>query len=222
MWFISATIWLAIFTSLNNASTNRTNLKIDLGSLLGNDDKQLMPVGVELLSDNTVLIAGNGLQTFNLKPTYIKGLTNESNENSNGTILVLDSSTLKPKTLLKVGNRIDTISVNRIKNHVAIAGSFGLALLNSDLITTIFVNDLKYYSYNNKSDDNNCGVCCHPESKGEYSNCIVDIGDDDTIGIMVSGQQLWQYAVYSGTGIVSWFKFIFVVYMIFFYSVHIK
>eukprot|EP01084_Bolivina_argentea_P129702 229051_1 len=179
--------------SAYGASNTSLNFNINLGTFLGSSGtNQLYPVAVDLLTDGTVLVAGNGQYTFGLSNSYIEGLSNSSsNSKSNGTILVIDPKTLKPSKLIKISDSIYDLTVNRKTNDFVIAGSFGIAIIKSDLTASFYVNSLSEFNFSSST-----GIC-----NSDGKTCKVNIANDNTVGAMIATNRLsqgyYEYAVLS-------------------------
>ena len=179
-------IFCKIFCLLGVISAENLNFNIDFGTFLGETvDNQLYPTSVGILSDSTILIAGNGLYDFGLTNIiYVNGLSNATvNSKSKGSILFIYDA--KPLGIIKVGNRIDTLHVNHANNNIVISGSFGVAVIDASelksksLAKLVWLDGLSDIPVGNTCGNDN--ICCYDNR----TYCVTGIGTDNTVSIAV-------------------------------------
>ena len=197
------------------------DLKVLTGTYLGDGEKNIfLPVSVELMETDAsstdsandvqrslVVVGGNGQFTFG---QTAKTILNASSQ-SNGTValLVVDSASgsLKPAAVIKVGNRVDAVSV-RADGILAVVGDFGAALLklsaafwgdNSDQpdVSVVWHDDFALVQRGS------CGLCCDGQNRCRISVSKANAPDQATapsvaVGIPVVGRS--AIVTYGATG----------------------
>lgn len=155
------------------------------GSFLGSATTSFLPVGVAVLAQGLVLVAGNGNATFQVAPVNIAPI---GHAGDSASILAIDPARGSVVRVLHVGQRIDAIRVND-QGVIAIAGSFGVATIGSYLDNNVRWNDSLAGVAPGP-----CGPCCAqlPAAR-DNPNCRVDIGSDGVVAAyVVSAPHSWM------------------------------
>lgn len=186
-----------------------------LGSGGAAGGEQLVVTGVAVLSAPStgpalVAVAGNGRPVYAGAPPPV--LLLGSSADANGTIVVLAAdvhaergSGATVRAILKVGGRIDSLQANE-GGDIAIAGSFGIALLSgiADGSPTVLWNDSLALL-----EPGDCGVCCwNNGTQAGGLSCIVSVGDDRVVAAFFAVQDatlgyLWGAYAPNGTRFIS-------------------
>ena len=161
------------------------DISVTAASFLGSGDstggRQFVSTGVAILAapatgPASVAVAGNGNPAYLDAPPGV--LLLGAAPDDNGTIVVLSADVHLPrgsgatvKSVVKVGGRIDSLRANAA-GDVAIAGSFGIALisgLSSGAPAVVWNDSLAIL------EPGDCGVCCWRNgSAAGGDNCDVD------------------------------------------------
>lgn len=178
------------------------DLTVNVATFLGQGAAQFVASGVAILSENAgsavIAVAGNGQAAFGgLTPSVLFGAAADAN----GTIVVFAYSPvsgLKPTSVFKLGDRVDHIRANA-KGNVAVAGSFGVAVLSglaSGSASVTWQDDMALIQ------PGTCGVCCSIVNSNTNVTCTVDIGDDGVLIVDYRAQSSegWLWGLYSASG----------------------
>ena len=191
------------------------DMKLLTGTYLGDGGTEVfLPVSIELLevegrstTDTLLVVGGNGQFSFGLTPTTTLGATSESN----GSIALLTlkaSGLLVPAGIIKVGGRVDQVSV-RSGGLIAVVGDFGAALLQlstaaADWEHTQTAATVVWHDAMELVQRGSCGLCCDglnrcriSMSKGSTGKAT--LGSTTVVGIPVAGSS--AIVTYSGTGV---------------------
>ncbi|MBW4522056.1 MAG: SBBP repeat-containing protein [Scytolyngbya sp. HA4215-MV1] len=124
----SPAIPTAQVTPCTPSGNSATNLVVCTASYLGGTSNDTA-AAVEVAPDRSVVIAGTLVgTTLNLRPIYLQ--VTGSPAQGNGSILRMDATGGTVLSMTRLGNTIDDMDINRTTGNIAVAGDFGVAMLN--------------------------------------------------------------------------------------------
>ena len=103
-------------------SRQDNDLKVSIGTFLGDHRSQIAPVAVAALNDGGAVVAGNGRFLFGRSPDVLV-------QGSNGTLVLIDK-TSAVTALARVGDRVDDVAVDA-QTLVVVSGDFGVLVADA-------------------------------------------------------------------------------------------